>query len=83
LRGYDARCVRAVHQMLRKNLSGERAEDADQEQGPAACAQSAFPNPLTQTTRARSHQRSETPLGAQTGSLGSPQEIRTGNLDLD
>ena len=30
-----------------------------------------------------SHQRSETPLGAQTGSLGSRQEIRTGNLDLD
>jgi hypothetical protein len=29
LRGYDARCARAVQQMLRKNLSGERAEDAD------------------------------------------------------
>ena len=30
-----------------------------------------------------SHQQSETPLGAQTGSLCSPEEIRTGNLDLD
>jgi hypothetical protein len=53
LRGYDARCARAVQQMLRKNLSGERAQDADLEQGPAAGARSGFPNPLTQATRAR------------------------------
>ena len=32
LRGYDARCACAVQQMLRKNRSGERAEDADLEQ---------------------------------------------------
>jgi len=28
LRGYDARCACAVQQMLRKNLSGVRAQDA-------------------------------------------------------
>ena len=52
--------------------------------GPAACAQSGFPNPLTRTTPRKGHiSASETPLGAQTGSLCSRQEIRTGNLDLD
>src|SRR6478609_2826716 len=45
LRGYDARCARAVQQMLRKTLSGERAEDADLERGPAACAQSGASKP--------------------------------------
>jgi len=52
-------------------------------QGPAACAPSGFANPLTKTPAQGSHQRSETPLGAQNGNLGSPQKIRTGNLDLD
>src|SRR5205814_306999 len=50
LRGYDARCARAVQQMLRNIFVGGQA--ADLEHGPAAGAPSGFPNPLTQASRA-------------------------------
>src|SRR5689334_21989122 len=83
LRGYDARCACAVQQMLRKNRSGERAEDADLEQVPCGLCAQRVSKPLTETPAQGSHQRSETPPGGTDWKFGSPQEIRTGNLDLD